>query len=311
MTEVVALSEKMKRLLTHLRASAQSDKPILMIGPSGSGRRFLGKRIHELSPRNDKPLIEISCIDPLLSEDLRVAAERACDGTLMITDLDFLDERGQRELQFLLAKFAQRNRPPRLVATALPELEVLAKRGLFMRSLYDQWAVLRHQIPSLRERLDDLPELCQRLLTDHSHTQSRAKPALLPDGISALRHYAWPGNVRELSNVLLRALLWSIDPIDGEAVLALLSADTALDEVRLPVGTSLAEAERALILATLHTNRNNKQSTAHQLGITRRTLYQKLARYEQLGPEPASQRKRTPTSQGLFGRRKTMADAKG
>lgn len=283
MTQVVTLSEKMRRLVTHLRASAQSDKPILMVGPSGSGRRFLGKRIHELSPRKDKPLIEISCLDPLFSDSVAASAMRARGGTLLVTDLEQLDESGQRELRCLLAKFAQWNRPPRLLTTALPELEVLASRGFFMRSLYDQLAVLRHQIPSLRERLDDLPELCRLLLSHHASVQNRAQPELLPNGIAALRHYAWPGNVRELSNVLLRTLLWSTGTMDGETILALLSADTALDEIHLPVGTSLAEAERALILATLHTNRHNKKSTANQLGITRRTLYQKLARYEQAG----------------------------
>ncbi len=283
--EVVAHSHKMGRLLRHMRATAQSDQPTLMIGASGSGRRFLGKRIHDMSPRKDKLLVEISCLEPLLSESLIASAERARGGTLLITDLDRLDEHGQRNLRCLLAKCSEWDRPPRLVTTALPELEVLAKRGrLFMRSLYDQVAVLRHQIPSLRERFDDLPELCRLLLAEHAHTEDRAAPALLSDGIAALRSYAWPGNVRELSNILLQALLWSPGPIDGKAVMALLPAGTTADEVLLPIGTSLAKAEQALILATLHASSRNKQATASQLGITRRTLYQKLSRYEQSKP---------------------------
>jgi two-component system response regulator HydG len=294
--EVIARSDKMGPLLRRMWATAQSDKPTLMLGASGSGRSFLGKRIHDLSPRKDQPLIEISCMEPLLSESLIASAERACGGTLLVTDLDRLDEHGQRELRCLLAKCSEWDRPPRLISTALPELEVRAKRGLFMRSLYDQVAVLRHRIPSLRERFDDLPELCRLLLAEHAHTEDRAAPELLPEGLAALRNYAWPGNVRELSNILLQVLLWSPGPIDGKAITALLSADTTPDEVLLPIGTSLAEAEQALILATLHTSRGNKQNTASRLGITRRTLYQKLARYEQLGLYPASRRKPAPAS---------------
>lgn len=276
--EVIAHSDKMARLLRLMRATAQSDKPALMLGASGSGRKFLGQRLHDMSPRKDNPLIEISCLEPLLMEPLIADAQRARSGTLLIRDLEKLDDNGQRNLLCLLAKCSLWNRPPRLITTAQPELEVLAKRGLFMRSLYDQLAALRHRIPSLRERFDDLPELCLHLLIDHSHSHHCATPPLLPDGLAVLRSHTWPGNVRELSNILLQALLWSPGPIDGETVLALLSADTSPDEVRLPIGTSLKEAEQALILATLRLKRN-KQETAKQLGITRRTLYQKLARY--------------------------------
>ena len=301
---IIARSDKMGPLLRHMRATAQSDKPTLMLGASGSGRSFLGKRIHEMSPRKDKPLIEISCMEPLVSESLIAAAVRARGGTLLVTDLDRLDEHGQRELRCLLAKCSEWPRPPRLVTTALPELAVRAKRGLFMRSLYDQVAVLRHRIPSLRERFDDLPELCRLLLAEHSHTEDRAAPELLPEGLAALRKYAWPGNVRELSNILLQGLLWSSGPIDGEAITALLSADTTPDEVLLPIGTSLAEAQQALILATLHARSGNRQATARQLGITRRTLYQKLARYEQMGLYQASRRKPAPAS-GRHDRKRT------
>ncbi len=276
-TEIVCQSDKMRRLEKYLWATAVSDKPTLLIGADGSGRSFIGRRLHVMSQGREL-IVEISGLEPLPSDRLLDAAARARGGTLLITDLDRLDEHGQRNLRCLLAKFAVCDRPPRLITTALPELEVLVKRGLFMRSLYDQLSVLRHQIPMLRERLDDLPELCRILLTEHARSERCAVPVLLPDGMAALRHYAWPGNVRELSNILLRALLWSAGPIDGEAITILLSADTSLDEVRLPIGTSLAAAEKALILATLRASRT-KALTARQLGITRRTLYQKLARY--------------------------------
>jgi len=155
-----------------------------------------------------------------------------------------------------------------------------------------------------------MPELCRLLVAEHARIQNRAESALLLDGISALRSYAWPGNVRELSNILLRALLWYSGPIDGEAIAVLLSADPSPDEVRLPIGTSLADAEQALLLATLRAS-SSKQATARQLGITRRTLYQKLARYEQLGHYQASRRERAPASRRHYGKRTKMLLAEG
>jgi DNA-binding NtrC family response regulator len=161
-------------------------------------------------------------------------------------------------------------------------LEVRVKRGSFLRSLYDQVSVLRHPIPGLRERIEDLPALCRLLLTEHARTARREIPPLMPDGIAALRHYSWPGNIRELSNILLRAVLWFAGPLDGEAFRVLLSAETSPDELRLPIGSTLADAEKELILAALRANRT-KTLTARQLGISRRTLYQKLARYRESG----------------------------
>jgi two-component system nitrogen regulation response regulator GlnG len=277
---IVVQSDVMRRLLGQLRATAQSDKPTLLIGPSGSGRSFLAKSIHAMSRRDDKPLVEISSMAPSLPENWNVAADRARGGTLLVTDLERLDDYGQRDLKCLLGKLSAWYRPPRLCTTAQPELESLAGSGRFMRSLYDQVAVLRHEIPALSERVDDLPELCRLLLAEHAYAQDCAAPALLPDGLAMLRDYAWPGNVRELSNILLRAMLWSSGrPIGREALTPLLPALPPLTEIRLPIGTSLMQAEQALILATLRACDGNKQLTALKLGITRRTLYHKLARY--------------------------------
>jgi DNA-binding NtrC family response regulator len=201
-------------------------------------------------------LVEISCLEPLLSERLIASAERARGGTLLVTDLDRLDEHGQRELRYVLAKCSEWDRPPRLVTTALPELEVLAKKRLFMRSLYDQVAVLRHPIPSLRERFDDLPELCRLLLAEHSLHRG-------PCGASAIARRTGRAAQLRLAGQRPRAVQ---HPAASAAVVprshrrrgshgAAVRRHNHPRMIHLPIGTSLAEAEQALILATLHASR--------------------------------------------------------
>ena len=282
---VVVRSQAMRRLLGLLRAAATAavERPVLLVGPSGSGRNFLARSLHALSPRAHKPIVEVSSLATSLPENWSLAAESARGGTLLVSDLDRLDEYGQRDLQCLLGSLARMTNPPRLCATALPDLDYVQRSGRFGRSLYNRLAVLRIEIPALTDRADDLPDLCRLLLSEHAHahTRDRPPPTLSAEALSLLGGYGWPGNVRELSNVLLRALLGSEGPtITAEQIRALLPTSTPIPEVRLPIGTSLAEAERALILATLRACDGNKQHTAAQLGITRRTLYHKLARYQ-------------------------------
>jgi two-component system nitrogen regulation response regulator NtrX len=270
--EIVSRSAAMALLAKRLRASAPSRKPRLFVGPSGSGRRFLAKSLHQRGP-----WVELSGLGPLPLDDLIAAARQSCGGTLLVTDLEELDGQGQRDLLFLIAKCSTLGDPPRLMATAQPSIALMVAQGRFSRSLYDQVSVLRHRVPSLQERMDDLPELCRLLLASHAHEEGRKVPALLPDGLDALRCYDWPGNVQELSNVLFRAL-WLDSAIDGFAVGELLSGESAREVVTVPLGSSLAQAEKALILGSL-SKFGNKALTARVLGITRRTLYLKLARF--------------------------------
>lgn len=279
---LVIRSAPMQRLLVLLRASATTSRSVLLVGPSGSGRNFLTHVLHAMSPRADKPLVEVSSLVPSLPEHWSDAAERAQDGTLLITDLERLDGYGQRDLLLLLTQLGQRPQSPSICATAQPELETAQRQGTFSRALYDRLAILRLDVPSLSERQEDLPELCRLLLHEHTlmHRPDRKPPELSDAALSLLQTHDWPGNVRELSNVLLRVVLWSTqDRIDVEQLLTILPQPPSKSELMVPIGTSLTEAERRLIVATLRSCDGNKQKAAAVLGITRRTLYQKLARY--------------------------------
>ena len=148
---------------------------------------------------------------------------------------DRLDEYGQRDLQCLLGSLARMTNPPRLCATALPDLDYLQRSGRFGRSLYNRLAVLRIEIPALTDRADDLPDLCRLLLSEHAHahTRDRPPPTLSADALSLLGSYGWPGNVRELSNILLRALLGSEgSTLTAEQFRPLVPTATPLPEVR-------------------------------------------------------------------------------
>ena len=284
---VVVQSTVMQRLLLRLRAAALAPRAVLLVGEAGSGRSFLGRWLHAASDRAAKPLVELSGSTHAPVGGWLEAAEKARGGTLLCTDVDRLDGYGQRDLLQLLGKLADMNRPPQVVATAHHCLDEGLRRGRFDRSLYDRLSVLRLNVPTLRERLDDIPTLCQLILHEHASAQGRDVPSLSPDALSLLSEYPWPGNVRELDNVLLRAVLWSDgSTLTAELLRSYLPAGWPDDEVRLRVGTTLAEAERVFILASYHALGQNKQLTATQLGITRRTLYQKLQRYAMLDDEP-------------------------
>ena len=279
---IITDDPKMKALLDVVAQVGPSKACVLVSGESGTGKELIAEAIAQASGRADKPLVEVSSLVPSLPEHWSDAAERAQDGTLLITDLERLDGYGQRDLLLLLTQLGQRPQSPSICATAQPELETAQRQGTFSRALYDRLAILRLDVPSLSERQEDLPELCRLLLHEHTlmHRPDRKPPELSDAALSLLQTHDWPGNVRELSNVLLRVVLWSTqDRIDVEQLLTILPQPPSKSELMVPIGTSLAEAERRLIVATLRSCDGNKQKAAAVLGITRRTLYQKLARY--------------------------------
>lgn len=284
---LVVDSAVMQRLLFRLRAAALSQRPVLFVGESGSGRSYLARWLHAASERADRPLVEVSGMSATPMESWLTLAERSRGGTLLCTDLDRLDGYGQRDLIWLFSKLPTMNRPPQVIATAHPSIDASLRSGRFDRALYDRLSVLRLDVPTLRERTDDIPTLCRLLLLTEAVAHGRQVPELSPDALLLLRDYPWPGNVRELANVLLRALLWNSSPtLSAGQLRTYLPHDWPHSDVQLRIGTTLYDAEKRFILASYHALGQNKQLTATQLGITRRTLYQKLRRYEAEASSP-------------------------
>ena len=213
---------------------------------------------------------------------------QASGGTLLLDDVAALDPDAQSELLRALNSEPSLQREParrgprvRLLATTTEDIAKLVRLGRFRPDLYHRLAAARLEVPPLRERRDDVPLLARELLGTAAIRHQRGAPTLHPEALALLSGYPWPGNVRELADVMELALLRSRGPVLQSADLAgLLYSVPVLPRVEIPLGWTLAAAEREVILQTLAAHSGNRQETADTLAISRRTLYEKLARYK-------------------------------
>ncbi|HZT55307.1 MAG TPA: sigma 54-interacting transcriptional regulator [Burkholderiaceae bacterium] len=295
------------------RRAAQLDATVLLLGETGTGKELLAHAIHNVSPRAQRPFISVNAAaipEPLLEAELFGAApgaytgadRRGRDGKFKLADGGtlFLDEVGDMPLALqakLLRVLQEHEIEPlgankllrldvRVIAATSVDLEARVADGRFRADLYYRLNVLTLALPPLRERLDDLGLLVERLLDDIGlrlgHPIEIDAAAL-----QVLAQHAWPGNVRELGNVLERALLRhetqrltadQIASVLPAAVLALPAAASAETSAAVePLAMAVATAERRSIGAALRATGGNKVAAAQALGISRAALYQKLA----------------------------------
>ncbi|MFO0578974.1 MAG: sigma 54-interacting transcriptional regulator [Polyangia bacterium] len=310
-------SAAMRRVLSDLEAVAPSDVSVLISGDSGTGKERCARALHELSPRREGPLLTLRCeglsapelARALYREGSRLAEvseaedaavdragptgfwHRARGGTLVLDEVGALDSAAQTELLLALnlslpraacGQGGRRRLPaPRLVALAHEDLQPLVRRGRFRRDLYHRLAVVRLSLPPLKARREDIPLLAAELLAERAAELGKRALCLSAEAEAVLVRYPWPGNVRELRNVLWHA---SLRAQEGEIQAAhfrdLLDAAGAGGRIEIELGSSLAAAEREIILQTLAALGGNKKRAAESLVIARRTLYLKLSEYE-------------------------------
>src|SRR5438105_3079859 len=317
---ISAATAEVKRLA---RRAAMMDTTVLLTGETGTGKELLAHAIHNLSPRADKPFVSVNAAaipDALLEAELFGAApgaytgadRRGRDGKLKLADGGtlFLDEVGdmQLSLQAKLLRVLQESEiePPganrliridvRVIAATSLDLAARVADGRFRADLYYRLNVLQLVVPPLRERLDDLPLLTERLLDDIS--LRIGLPLELDDSaLAALARHDWPGNVRELRNVLERTVMMNeTRRLTAEHLARVLpppmpapqaSNDERAAPVRSPrLAHAIADAERQAILAALASTHGNKLAAAQQLGISRAALYQKLSALGLAGAKP-------------------------
>ncbi|MGE5384378.1 MAG: sigma-54 interaction domain-containing protein [Betaproteobacteria bacterium] len=295
------------------RRAARTNSCVLLLGETGTGKEMLAQAIHAMSPRADGPFIavNVAAIPETLMEAeffgtaagaYTGADRRAREGKVQLADggTIFLDEVGDMSpsLQAKLLRVLQEKEVEpvgsnqliavdvRVIAATSRDLPAMVAAGEFRSDLYYRLNVLTLIIPPLRDRLNDLPALCERLLEQHCRELGLPPREISAAAIELLRQHAWPGNVRELSNVLERALLHSdsdlIDAPDlGNILPELRRARHAAAEPggEMPgtLGEALAKAEKSAIAATLARCNGNKSLAAKQLGISRASLYEKLA----------------------------------
>ena len=312
---IVGDSEPLKRVLELVRTVAPTRSTVLVQGESGTGKELVARAIHNWSDRSDGPFVSVNCaaLPETLMEsslfghekgaftgaDRRVqgAFERADGGTLLLDEVTEM----RPELQAKLLRVVQEQEfervggtssirvDVRIVATTNRDLKRAVGEGQFREDLYYRLAVVPMTVPPLRERKDDIPALAQRFLQRSAKQIGRSMQGLSPEAVDRLMQHDWPGNVRELSHAVERAVLLSPgpviqpesldlgrlgrEPVEGEE-----SAGRPADGRVVLDTLNLKEVEEVLIQEALEETGQNRTRAAELLGISARTLRNKLNR---------------------------------
>jgi two-component system, NtrC family, response regulator HydG len=311
--KVVGASPIMRELFARIERIAPTDVSILITGESGTGKELVAETIHSLSGRTESPFIAVNCgaIPPTLVESelfghergsftgaIRSQAgyfERAGNGTL------FLDETAEMplEMQVKLLRALEARRISRvggereiplharvIAATNLSLPDAVSNNKLRADLLY-RLAVFHIELPALRQRGDDV-HLLAHYFVSRLNRGAGTNKRLSADSLQYLRDHSWPGNVRELYNTVQRAFILSDGDLDlrsGAAYGPCIECAASSDDeagVRFKPGMSLSEVERVVIKETLNSCGGNKTRTAAILGISLKTLYNRLNEYEAL-----------------------------
>jgi DNA-binding NtrC family response regulator len=317
---LVGPSKKMQEIFHLIEMVAPSTASVLITGASGTGKELVARTVHDLSPRRNKPFVPINCAaipETLIESEIfghekgafTGALERrtgcfelAEGGTLLLDEIGEMPVATQAKLLRVLEDRKLRRLGSKVETTV--DVRVLAAtnkvpeeavaRGELRNDLYYRLNVFNIHMPPLREHKEDLPELVQRLLSEMSTKHGR-KVAVVSEAVLNLFHnYSWPGNVREVRNTLERAVIVCdgavietrhLPPGFGQTTVRTSPEDP--DAVRLGVGTTVEEAERLLILKTLTATSNNKTRAAEILGISLKTLHNKLKEYGSVAADAA------------------------
>lgn len=306
---IVTASPSLGKVLSVAEGVAGSRAPVLIQGESGTGKELLARFVHEAGPRRHHPFVAVNCAAlprELLESELfgheRGAFtgaisrklgrfELANRGTILLDEISEMEPILQAKLLRVLQEHevdrlgGARPTPidARVIATTNRELKAMVGNGSFRRDLYYRLNVIPLTLPPLRERLDDIEPLVEHFCRSFGGARGlRVEPAAL----TLLRRHRWPGNVRELEHVIERASLLAREDIITTADLQL--DDEMAVEQGAGAGSSLAgrtvhDVERQLICETLKRTDNNRTRAAEMLGISVRTLRNKLAEYRQAG----------------------------
>jgi len=312
--ELVGNSALMREIYSIIEQVAPSSASVLITGESGTGKELVARTIHNLSPRRAKPFVGINCSaipETLMESELfghekgaftgaasrrQGCFELADTGTLLMDEIAEMPALLQAKLLRVIEERAIRrlgsrkeiNVDVRLLAATNRDPEEALSDGNLRGDLLYRLNVFRIHLPALRERKDDLPLLAQYLVAQLAEKHGRPARFLSSAALEALQFHAWPGNVRELRNVIERAVIISSSeqierhhfaPYPIEQREQLRSEDT----ITFPVGTPIEEMERQMIMRTLQKTKHNKTRAAGLLGISLKTLHNKLNLYRGRG----------------------------
>ncbi|MCM8813579.1 MAG: sigma-54 dependent transcriptional regulator [Candidatus Omnitrophica bacterium] len=313
--QIVGTSAVMQRIYEVIAKVSASDATILVQGESGTGKELIARAVHFNSSRRNGPFIKVNCAalsSGLLESELfghekgaftsaytrrQGRFELADQGTLLLDEISEMDV----ELQAKLLRVLQEGEfdrvggsetiktDVRIIATTNRNLKEEIKHKRFREDLYYRLNVIPLTLPPLRERREDIPLLAQHFLEKHSGKNGRRQLRVSAAAAAMLRGYDWPGNVRELENTIERAVvLSSADTLDAEQFTFLAACSGAASEMPAQVDGApaepllpLNELEKRAIYAALEQCQGNKTRAAELLGVTVRTMRNKVKQFYQ------------------------------
>lgn len=312
---IVGQSPALRNVFDVVKAVAPTDATVLITGETGTGKELIAKAIHYNSPRGKATMVSINCAalsETLLEAELfghvkgaftgavanRIGRLEAADGGTL-----FLDEVGHMSmsLQAKLLRFLQertfepvgshasRTVNTRIIAATNRSMEAEVKDQRFLPDLYYRLQVIQVTIPPLRERREDIPLLTMHFMETAAVEHGRPQREIGSDVLAALKAYSWPGNVRELKNTVDRLVILGRSPkvtvaeipshiVEGEGV-ERLPTEGLLRELP-PGGVTLQEVQSELICRTLELFDGNRTIAAKALGISRKSLWERLDRFK-------------------------------
>lgn len=307
--KLVGKSKPMQEVYRLVELAAPTSAPVLITGESGTGKELVARSLHDLSPRSKGPFVAVNCSaipETLLESEIfghekgafTGAQERragcfelAHGGTLFLDEIAEMIPATQAKFLRILQEGIVRRLggkteiqvDVRVVAATNKDPMKAMQDGTLREDLYYRLNVLTISLPPLRDRREDIPLLIQAFIEEFNGKYQKRIRSVDEAAQQALLGHAWPGNVRELRNTIERAVITCagdlIAPTHLPPVLAGRTRTENPDAITLPVGTTVEDAERALILKTLAAVGNNKTRAAEILGVSLKTLHNKLHRY--------------------------------
>lgn len=316
--EIITQDRRMLELVALAKTVSQSKATVLIQGESGTGKELFAHLIHRNSSRSHRPFVAINCAaipENLLESELfgyeRGAFtgamnakagkfELANGGTLLLDEISEMDVRLQAKILRVLQegevdRIGGRKPMPvdvRILATTNRNLADCVKQGTFREDLFYRLNVINVMVPPLRDRIGDIRLLAKHYVDLFAQRNQKSGLQISEASCQHLEGYNWPGNVRELENVIERAVITVTDQeirpeqlqIEVRAVQSFSSGDSSAQAANAWIpGSTLDDIERSVILEALHYHKGNRTHTAKALGISIRTLRNKIADYRKMG----------------------------
>jgi DNA-binding NtrC family response regulator len=310
---MIGVSLPMQEVFLGINEASSVDIPVLITGETGTGKELVAAAIHNRSKRKNKSYVVVNAgaiVPELIASELfghekgaytgalergQGFFERADSGTIFLDEISTMDEKTQVALlRILETKTFRRVRGDkdirvdvRVIAASNENLEEAVKNRRFREDLYYRLDVFRIHLPPLRDRPGGVTLLTNHFVVVFNSLYQKRVKVVAPETYRCLRRYSWPGNVRELKNVIQRAVLLakgeeltvdSIPPRIREA--ADCGVRAATTQFPIHPGMTLKAAEKEFIAMTLAATQGNKREAARELGISRRSLYNKLSKHD-------------------------------